>query len=136
MFSLVFLSYTSRWKQSEKSKTKSGNSGTGFPRRKHTHTHTHPHNPKEKNISPSSAYLKKINSLVNLVVKEHKYEKTMFTSPDFWFQLALYLDVCFNVRKYITDILQVVTWGEARHHLCILVSLRFVKINSGLFHSL
>lgn len=78
MFSSVFLSYTSHWKQSKKSKTKSGNSWTGFPRSK-----------KKKKKFWGKIFLLpsflKINSLVNLIVKEHKHEMTVVESLDFWF---------------------------------------------------
>lgn len=130
MFSLVFLSYTSLRKQREKSKTKSGYSWTGFPRRKKKEKEK----PKEKHFSFISLF-KKNNSLVNFAVKELKHERTMLKSFDFGFRLALYLDVFLGEEIhywYFTCS----NWSKVSHHLYFLVPLLFVKINSGLFHSL
>ena len=76
VFSSVFLSYTSCWKQSKKSKTKSVDSWTGFPRDKKKSG--------KEYFSLLTLFLKN-DSSVDLVVKEQKQERTTFRSLAFWF---------------------------------------------------
>ena len=76
VFSSVFLSYTSCWKQSKKSKTKSVDSWTGFPRNTKSLG--------KKYVSLLTLFFKN-DSSVDLVVKEQKHERTTFRSLAFWF---------------------------------------------------
>lgn len=76
VFSSVFLSYTSCWKQSKKSKTKSVDSWTGFPRSKKK---------SGEKIFFLTYLIFKNDASVDLVVKEQKHERTTFRFLAFWF---------------------------------------------------